>query len=154
MGRLPVSELLSLAKTALPRGLGRDLGMRVDVKGGTLKRGRSTWRRARSTRASTRSRNRKCTSPGDWRQEDTAGVDAVFQAGELFSGEGSVDPGGWSGTDWQRLRLLDSAQPPKEAIEAWRCLAKDPDYYHSATNLTKGEKPGERDLANHGYRPG
>ena len=46
------------------------------------------------------------------------------------------------------------AQPPKEAIEARRHRANDPDYYHTVANPAKGEKPGERGLPNTGYRPG
>jgi uncharacterized radical SAM protein YgiQ len=46
------------------------------------------------------------------------------------------------------------AQPPKEAIEARRRRANDPDHYHTVANPAKGEKPGERGLPNKGYRPG
>src|SRR5439155_15359763 len=49
---------------------------------------------------------------------------------------------------------LSPAQPPKEAIEARRRRANDPDHYHTVANPTKGEKPGERGLPNKGYRPG
>ena len=49
---------------------------------------------------------------------------------------------------------LIPAQPPKEAIEARRRRANDPDHYHSVANAAKGEKPGERGLPNKGYRPG
>jgi hypothetical protein len=42
------------------------------------------------------------------------------------------------------------AQPPKEAIEARRRLAHDPDHYHTVANPAKGE----RVLPNKGYRPG
>jgi uncharacterized radical SAM protein YgiQ len=45
-------------------------------------------------------------------------------------------------------------QPPKEAIQARRRRANDPDHYHSVANPAKGEKPGERGLPNQGYRPG
>jgi radical SAM superfamily enzyme YgiQ (UPF0313 family) len=48
---------------------------------------------------------------------------------------------------------LIPAQPPKEAIEARRQRATDPDHYHAVANPAKGEKPGERGL-NKGYRPG
>jgi uncharacterized radical SAM protein YgiQ len=48
---------------------------------------------------------------------------------------------------------LIPAQPPKEAIEARRQRANDPDHYHTVANPAKGEKPGERGL-NKGYRPG
>jgi hypothetical protein len=48
---------------------------------------------------------------------------------------------------------LIPAQPPKEAIEARRRRANDPDHYHTVANPAKGEKPGERGL-NKGYRPG
>lgn len=48
---------------------------------------------------------------------------------------------------------LIPAQPPKEAIEARRKRANDPDHYHTVANPAKGEKPGERGL-NKGYRPG
>ena len=49
---------------------------------------------------------------------------------------------------------LIPAQPPKEAIEARRRRANDPDHYHTVANPSKGEKPGERGLPNKGYRPG
>jgi hypothetical protein len=48
---------------------------------------------------------------------------------------------------------LIPAQPPKEAIEARRRLANDPDHYHTVANPAKGERSGERSL-NKGYRPG
>lgn len=48
---------------------------------------------------------------------------------------------------------LIPARPPKEAIEARRRQANDPDHYHTVANPAKGEKPGERGL-NRGYRPG
>jgi hypothetical protein len=37
---------------------------------------------------------------------------------------------------------LIPAQPPKEAIEARRHRANDPDHYHTVAKPTKGEKPG------------
>jgi hypothetical protein len=49
---------------------------------------------------------------------------------------------------------LIPAQPPKEAIEARRSRANDPDHYHTVANPAKGEKSGERGLPNKGYRPG
>jgi radical SAM superfamily enzyme YgiQ (UPF0313 family) len=49
---------------------------------------------------------------------------------------------------------LIPAQPPKEAIEARRRRANDPDHYHTVANPAKGEKAGERGLPNQGYRPG
>src|SRR5881275_3287775 len=49
---------------------------------------------------------------------------------------------------------LIPAQPPKEAIEARRRRANDPDHYHTVANPAKGEKPGERGLPTQGYRPG
>jgi hypothetical protein len=49
---------------------------------------------------------------------------------------------------------LIPANPPKEAIEARRRWANDPDHYHTVANPAKGEKPGERGLPNQGYRPG
>ena len=49
---------------------------------------------------------------------------------------------------------LIPAQPPKEAIEARRRRANDPDHYHTVANPAKGEKPGEHGLPNKGYRPG
>ena len=48
---------------------------------------------------------------------------------------------------------LIPAQPPKEAIEARRRRANDPDYYHTVANPGKGEKPRELGLSK-GYRPG
>ena len=39
---------------------------------------------------------------------------------------------------------LIPAQPPKEAIEARRQRANDPDHYYTVANPAKGEKPGER----------
>ena len=49
---------------------------------------------------------------------------------------------------------LIPASPPREAIEARRRRANDPDHYHTVANPAKGEKPGERGLPNQGYRPG
>jgi Domain of unknown function (DUF3362) len=50
---------------------------------------------------------------------------------------------------------LIPAQPPKEAIEARRRRANDPDHYHTVANPAKGEKPGERGAEPaKGYRPG
>jgi hypothetical protein len=49
---------------------------------------------------------------------------------------------------------LIPAQPPKEAIEARRRRANEPDHYHTVANSAKGEKPGERSLPSQGYRPG
>ena len=49
---------------------------------------------------------------------------------------------------------LIPAQPPKEAIEARRRRANDPDHYHTVASPAKGKKPGERGLPNQGYRPG
>jgi hypothetical protein len=49
---------------------------------------------------------------------------------------------------------LIPAQPPKEAVEARRSQANDADHYHTVANPAKGERPGERDLPNTGYRPG
>src|SRR5437870_7663708 len=52
---------------------------------------------------------------------------------------------------------LIPAQPPKEAIEARRRGANDPDHYHSVANPAKGEEPGERGtgpVKPTGYRPG
>jgi uncharacterized radical SAM protein YgiQ len=49
---------------------------------------------------------------------------------------------------------LIPAHPPKEAIEARRRRANDPDHYHSVANPANGQKPGERGLPNQGYRPG
>jgi uncharacterized radical SAM protein YgiQ len=49
---------------------------------------------------------------------------------------------------------LIPAQPPKEAIEARRRRANDPDHYHALANPARGEKAGERGLPNQGYRPG
>jgi uncharacterized radical SAM protein YgiQ len=48
---------------------------------------------------------------------------------------------------------LIPAQPPKEAIDARRRRANDPDHYHTVANPAKGERPGERGLPNRGYRP-
>jgi radical SAM superfamily enzyme YgiQ (UPF0313 family) len=52
---------------------------------------------------------------------------------------------------------LIQANPPKEAIEARRKRANDPDHYHTVANPAKGEKPGERGAGTPkptGYRPG
>jgi len=51
---------------------------------------------------------------------------------------------------------LIPAQPPKEAVEARRRRANDPDHYHTVANPSKGEKPGERgaEPRKTGYRPG
>src|ERR671934_2186672 len=48
---------------------------------------------------------------------------------------------------------LIPAQPPKEAIEARRRRANDPDHYHAVANPAKGDEPGERGLPNYSYRP-
>jgi uncharacterized radical SAM protein YgiQ len=53
---------------------------------------------------------------------------------------------------------LISANPPKEALEARRRQANravcgGEDHYHTVANPTMGEKPGEKGLPNHGYRP-
>jgi hypothetical protein len=61
---------------------------------------------------------------------------------------------------------LIPAQPPKDAIEARRRRANqttrgeevEGDHYHAVANPSRGEKPGERGLQQHGpkkdYRPG
>src|SRR5207302_810090 len=50
---------------------------------------------------------------------------------------------------------LIPAHPPKEAIEARRRRANDPDHYHTVANPAKGEEPGERGAEPaKGYRPG
>ena len=52
---------------------------------------------------------------------------------------------------------LIPAQPPKEAIDARRRRANDPDHYHTVANPAKGEEPGERGAGPPkpiGYRPG
>src|SRR4051794_16763466 len=52
---------------------------------------------------------------------------------------------------------LIPTQPPKEAIEARRRRANDPDHYHTVANPARGEKPGERGarpVKPTGYRPG
>jgi len=52
---------------------------------------------------------------------------------------------------------LIPAQPPKEAVEARRRRANDPDHYHTVANPEKGEQPGERGagpVKTKGYRPG
>src|ERR1700758_3235433 len=52
---------------------------------------------------------------------------------------------------------LIPAQPPKEAIEARRRRANDPDHYHSVANPAKGEPRGERGSDSPkptGYQPG
>jgi hypothetical protein len=52
---------------------------------------------------------------------------------------------------------LIPANPPKEAIDARRRRANDPDHYHTVANPAKGEQPGERGagtLKPAGYRPG
>jgi hypothetical protein len=51
---------------------------------------------------------------------------------------------------------LIPAQPPKEAIEARRRRANDPDHYHTFANPARGEKPSERGggpAKPTGYRP-
>ncbi len=45
---------------------------------------------------------------------------------------------------------LIPALPPKEAIEARRCRANEPDHYHTVANPSKGEPAGERGLPSHG----
>jgi uncharacterized radical SAM protein YgiQ len=52
---------------------------------------------------------------------------------------------------------LIPAQPPKEAIEARRRRANEPDHYHTVANPAKGEQAGERGAGPPkptGYRPG
>lgn len=51
---------------------------------------------------------------------------------------------------------LIAAQPPKDAIEARRRRANDPDHYHTVANPAKGEPAGERGATppSKGYRPG
>jgi hypothetical protein len=57
---------------------------------------------------------------------------------------------------------LIPAQPPREAVEARRRRANqaargeevDGDHYHTVANPSKGEKPGERGLQQHGQRKG
>jgi hypothetical protein len=52
---------------------------------------------------------------------------------------------------------LIPARPPKEAIEARRRRANDPDHYHAVSNPAKREEPGERrarPMKPIGYRPG
>ncbi|MFM7151207.1 MAG: DUF3362 domain-containing protein, partial [Gemmataceae bacterium] len=52
---------------------------------------------------------------------------------------------------------LIPANPPKEAIEARRKRANEPDHYHTVANPARGEKPGERGAEKRkpkGYRPG
>ena len=48
---------------------------------------------------------------------------------------------------------LIPATPPKDAIEARRKRANDPDHYHTVANPAAGEPPGEKGLPNYGYRP-
>ena len=52
---------------------------------------------------------------------------------------------------------LIPANPPKEALAARRRQANEAaqgDHYHAVANPAQGEPAGERDLPNHGYRPG
>lgn len=49
---------------------------------------------------------------------------------------------------------LIPAQPPKDAIEARRRRANEPDHCHTIANPANGEESGERGLTNKGYRPG
>ena len=49
---------------------------------------------------------------------------------------------------------LIPSNPPREAIEARRRRANDPDHSHTVANPSRGEQPGERGLPNQGYRPG
>ncbi|MFT3878944.1 MAG: YgiQ family radical SAM protein [Gemmatales bacterium] len=49
---------------------------------------------------------------------------------------------------------LIGANPPKEALDDRRQRANQGDHYHSVANPAKGEKPGERNMPNQGYRPG
>jgi len=50
---------------------------------------------------------------------------------------------------------LIPAQPPKEAIEARRKRANDPDHYHTVANPAAGEPAGQRRAEpRKGYRPG
>jgi hypothetical protein len=57
---------------------------------------------------------------------------------------------------------LIPARPPKEAIEARRRRANqttrgeevEGDHYHAVANPSRGEKPGERSLQQHGQKKG
>jgi len=52
---------------------------------------------------------------------------------------------------------LIAADSPREAIEARRRKANDPDHYHTVANSAKGEPAGERGAESakpQGYRPG
>src|SRR4051812_7037867 len=75
--------------------------------------------------------------------EDAAGLDAVLQAGEWFTVREALLEAGRSDLMGNGCDCLIPAQPPKEAIEARRHRANDPDHYHTVANPAKGEKPGE-----------
>ena len=63
---------------------------------------------------------------------------------------------GWADLIGNGCDCLIPALPPKEAIEARRRAANDPDHYHTVANPVKGEQPGERGAEPskaRGYRP-
>src|SRR5262249_49012689 len=77
-----------------------------------------------------------------------------FKPENYFAGGKGLGEAGRAGLIGSGCDALIPAQPPREAIEARRRRANDPDHYHTVANPAKGEKPGERGLPSQGYRPG
>jgi uncharacterized radical SAM protein YgiQ len=77
-----------------------------------------------------------------------------FKPENYFEVRKALELGGRQDLIGSGCDCLIPAHPPKEAIEARRRRAHDPDHYHSVANPANGEPPGERGLPNTGYRPG
>jgi hypothetical protein len=80
-----------------------------------------------------------------------------FKPANWFSVREALLEAGRADLIGSRCDCLIPAQPPKEALEARRRQANDPDHYHTVANPAKGEKPGERGAGSPkpaGYRPG
>ena len=77
-----------------------------------------------------------------------------FKPENYFEVRKALELGGRQDLIGSGCDCLIPAQPPKEAVEARRRRANDPDHYHTVANPAKGEPAGERGLSNRGYRPG
>ena len=75
--------------------------------------------------------------------QDAAGADAIFQAGELLRGAGSVDRSGPGGSDRRRLRLLDPG-PAAEGSAARGTCDRANDYVHAMPAEKRGYRPGRK----------
>ena len=67
-----------------------------------------------------------------------------FKPANWFAVREALLQAGRSDLIGNRCECLIPAQPPKEAIEARRKRANEPDHYHTVANPAKGKKPGER----------